>query len=104
MNSSLPPTDDAIAEEITRQLSRRAATSSICPSEVARALQGNEAEWRAVMPRVRTVATLMRDQGRLRITRGGVDVPNAEVHRGAIRLLRGPDFSCGNQLPIERAF
>jgi hypothetical protein len=93
MNSSLPSTDEAIAEEIVRQLSRRAATSSICPSEVARALQSDEVEWRALMPRVRTVATLMRDQGRLRITRGGVDVPNAELHRGAIRLVRGCGFA-----------
>jgi Protein of unknown function (DUF3253) len=104
MKSPLPSIEDAIAKEITRQLSRRAATSSICPSEVARALQSNEVEWRALMPRVRTVATLMRDQGRLRITRGGVDVPNAELHRGAIRLVRGSDFSCGNQLPIEPDF
>jgi Protein of unknown function (DUF3253) len=104
MKSSLPPTDDAIAQEITRQLSRRAATSSICPSEVARALQSNEVEWRALMPRVREVAAAMRDEGRLRITRGGVDVTNAELHRGAIRLVRGSEFSCVNQLPIEPDF
>jgi hypothetical protein len=31
-------TDQAIAAEILRQLARRAADSTICPSEVARAL------------------------------------------------------------------
>jgi hypothetical protein len=84
--------DDDIAREIVRQLSRRAVGSSICPSEVARALQSEAAAWRALMPQVREVAAAMRDAGRLRITRGGGDVPNAALHRGAIRLARGPDF------------
>jgi hypothetical protein len=85
--------DDDIAQEILRQLSRRAADSSICPSEVARALQSDEAAWRALMPQVREVAAAMRDSGRLRITRGGVEVPGDELHRGAIRLARGADFN-----------
>jgi hypothetical protein len=84
--------DDDIAQEIVRQLSRRAADSSICPSEVARALQSDDAAWRALMPKVRGVATAMRQEGRLRITRGGVDVASDALHRGAIRLARGPDF------------
>ena len=84
--------NDDIAQEIVRQLSRRAADSSICPSEVARALQSDEAAWRALMPQVRDVAAALRDACRLRITRGGVDVPTEAVHRGAIRLARGPDF------------
>jgi hypothetical protein len=84
--------DDAIAQEIVRQLSQRAADSSICPSEVARALQSDEAAWRALMPQVREVAAAMRESGRLRITRGGVDVPGSALHYGAIRLARGPDF------------
>jgi hypothetical protein len=84
--------DDDIAQEIVRQLSRRAAESSICPSEVARALESDEAAWRALMPQVREVAAALRDDGRLLITRGGVDVPNDALHRGAIRLARGLDF------------
>lgn len=86
-------THDDIAQEIVRQLSRRAADSSICPSEVARALESDTAAWRALMPHVRKVAAAMRDARRLRITRGGVDVPNDALHRGAIRLARGPDFN-----------
>ena len=85
-------TDNDIAQEVMRQLSRRAADSSICPSEVARALQSDAAAWRALMPQVREVAATMCDAGRVRITRGGVDVPRDELHRGAIRLARGPDF------------
>jgi Protein of unknown function (DUF3253) len=84
--------DDDIAQEIVRQLSRRAADSSICPSEVARALQSDEAAWRALMPQVREVAAALRDDGRLLITRGGIEVPEHELHHGAIRLKRGPDF------------
>jgi Protein of unknown function (DUF3253) len=85
-------TEEDIAQEIVRQLSRRAAASSICPSEVARALQSDEAAWRALMPQVREVAAAMREAGRLRITRGGVEVPGDALHRGAIRLARGLDF------------
>jgi hypothetical protein len=84
--------EDDIAQEIVRQLSRRAADSSICPSEVARALHRDEAAWRALMPQVREVAVAMRKKGRVCIMRGGVDVPGDELHRGAIRLARGPDF------------
>jgi hypothetical protein len=84
--------DDDIAQEIVRQLSRRAADSSICPSEVARALQHDEAAWRALMPQVREVAAAMRNLGRLRITRGGSDVPGDSLHRGVTRLARGPEF------------
>ena len=84
--------DNDIEQEIVRQLSQRAANSSICPSEVARALQTDAAAWRALMPQVPESAAAMRDAGRLRITRGGVDVPNDTLHRGAIRLARGSDF------------
>jgi hypothetical protein len=59
---------------------------------VARALRSDEAAWRALMPRVREVAAAMRSEGRLRITRGGVDVPADALHRGAIRLARGTGF------------
>jgi hypothetical protein len=89
--------DGDIAADILDQLARRAADSSICPSEVARSLADGVA-WRALMPRVREVAATLRDQGRLRITRGGVDVTPAALHRGAIRLARGPGF----EAPPER--
>jgi Protein of unknown function (DUF3253) len=45
------------------------------------------------MPRVRDVAQAMADCDRLRITRGGRPVPRSELHRGAIRLGRGPRFA-----------
>ena len=85
-------TNEDIAKETVRQLSRRAVESSICPSEVARALQSDEAAWRNLMPQVREVAAALCQQGRLRITRRGIDVPLADLHHGAIRLARGPNF------------
>jgi hypothetical protein len=84
--------EDAIAAEIVRQLAKRAATSSICPSEVARALAREEGAWRALMTPVREVAAYLCDAGRLRITRGGRDIEPATLHTGAIRLARGPNF------------
>jgi hypothetical protein len=87
--------DSAIADEIVRQLARRAADSSICPSEVARALACEEGTWRGLMPRVRDVAAQLRDAQRLRITRGGHDIEPATLHTGAIRLARGPRFDDG---------
>lgn len=85
-------TDEDIANEVLRQLSRRAVDSSICPSEVARALQSEEAAWRSLMPQVREVAAAMCAKGGLRITRRGIDVPMSDLHRGAIRFARGPNF------------
>jgi hypothetical protein len=38
------------------------------------------------------VGAAMREGGRLRITRGGKDVPGDSLHRGAIRLARGTNF------------
>jgi hypothetical protein len=84
--------DDAIAATIHALLDQRAADASICPSEVARALVGDAAAWRALMPRVRSVAARSRDAQRLRITRGERDVAPGDEQRGAIRLARGPCF------------
>jgi Protein of unknown function (DUF3253) len=43
-------------------------SSSICPSEVARALATDEAEWRALMPTVREQARLLAKEGLIRVT------------------------------------
>jgi hypothetical protein len=86
----LPPTDADIAEAIEALLAARAASSSICPSEVARRLRADE--WRSLMPAVRRVAATMAAAGRLRITQGEAAVlPQALLDgavRGPIRLRR----------------
>ncbi len=83
---------DPIAQEIARQLSRCAPGSSICPSQVARALHPDAAQWRALMPRVREAAATLQRVGQLRITRGGLDVALDTLHHGAIRLAPGAKF------------
>lgn len=77
-----------IARVINQLLAKREATSSICPSEVARALSADETTWRALMPNVRQVAADMQDAGRLRITRGEAVVERATLDDGPIRLRR----------------
>ena len=68
-------------------LARRAPEATLCPSDVARALRSDDAEWRSLMPRVRAVAGRLVQRGLLRVTRGGRDV-DAEATGGPIRLGR----------------
>ena len=76
-----------IAETIFALLDARAPTATICPSDAARALGGDEAAWRALMPEVRQVAADLARTGRLRVTQRGHDVDALNV-RGPIRLGR----------------
>ncbi len=72
-----------IEQAILRLLAARDAGKSICPSEAARALDGEG--WRRLMPRVRAAAVGMARQGRLVITRHNRPVdPNA--FKGVYRL------------------
>ena len=72
-----------IEAAILRLLAGRRDGATICPSEVARAVEpGN---WRALMPEVRAGATAMAAQGRLRITQKGCPV-DPETARGPVRL------------------
>ncbi|MGJ7581616.1 DUF3253 domain-containing protein [Variovorax sp. RHLX14] len=79
--------DRVIADTIGELLSARVASSSICPSEVARALASGENAWRALMPIVRRVAAKMASEGKLKVTRGA-DIVDAESEGGPIRLRR----------------
>ena len=83
--------DGAATERaILAALARRTSGLSVCPSEVARALDAGD--WRPLMPAVRDAARRLAAQGRIRVTqRGAVLDPRAEW-QGAIRLARGPRF------------
>ena len=72
-----------IAAEILRQTEARGVGSSICPSEVARALAPDD--WRPLMTPVRQAAAALSDAGRVLILRKGKPVPAAQM-RGVIRL------------------
>ncbi len=73
-----------IEQAITRLLTARAPSRSICPSEAARALAG-AAPFRPLMEPVRDVARAMAAEGRLEVTQRGV-VVDPERARGPIRL------------------
>jgi hypothetical protein len=79
--------DRAITDTIERLLQARRPDATICPSEVARDLIGDDGPWRAAMPALRAVAATMVEAGRLRVTRRGVDV-EATSPGGPIRLGR----------------
>jgi hypothetical protein len=100
-------------------LRARAAASTICPSEVARAVARGPADagaseagrgvsnWRALMPLVRERAAAWAGLGRLRISRAGELLdPAGSLAGGPIRIGRGPGFErvaddCAN--PAEGA-
>lgn len=77
-------------------LARRSADTSICPSEVARALHVDD--WRACMPVVREVAARLATQGVVSITQAdSVIDPDTLGHiAGPIRLRRGACFDEGD--------
>jgi hypothetical protein len=77
---------EAISAEILRQTTARGPGKSICPSEVARALQPDEAAWRRLMGPVRTAAVQLAREGHVEVLRKGKPVNPEEEIRGVIRL------------------
>lgn len=82
-----------IAVEILRQVEARGIERSICPSEVARALEAGTAAdggapdaWQRLMTPVRQAARDLARQGRIDILRKGKPVDPAVEPRGVIRL------------------
>lgn len=74
--------DEAIAAAILSLVEARGTDKSICPSEVARAL---DPAWQSLMGPVRQAAIRLAAAGRIDILRKGKPAPPGEV-RGVIRL------------------
>ena len=74
---------------IVEKLAARDASSSICPSEVARELGGDD--WRDLMQPVRDAAHELVRAGTVIITQGSETV-DLETVKGPIRIRRGPEF------------
>jgi hypothetical protein len=74
-----------IEATIAAMVAERGAGKTICPSEVARALAGED--FRPLMPEVREAAAALADRGEVVVTQGGERV-DARTARGPIRLGR----------------
>jgi len=75
-------TDIALERKITELLAARPATSSICPSEVARATSD---DWRDLMEPTRRAARRLVARGEVEITQGG-SVVDPSQFKGPIRI------------------
>ena len=77
--------DQQLEAAILELLAARAATSTICPSEAARAVGGGT--WRDLMEPARSAARRLVDAGQVQVTQGGSVVDPATA-RGPIRIRK----------------
>lgn len=78
---------DARIAATIRTLTRKRGDSSICPSDVARAVGGES--WRAHMDDVRRIAHTLAARGEIVVTQKGEPV-RIDHARGPVRIIRGP--------------
>ena len=79
------PTDALLEQTITELLDRTRAGGTICPSDAARAVGGED--WRALMEPARAAARRMVARGEVEITQGG-SVVDPSTAKGPIRIRR----------------
>jgi hypothetical protein len=80
--------DRQLEDRIRELLAARAATSTICPSDVARSIApDDEAAWRDLMEPVRRAARRLVAAGEVDITQGG-SVVDPSTAKGPIRIRR----------------
>ncbi|ANS27448.1 hypothetical protein WSS_A21254 [Rhodococcus opacus M213] len=77
--------DSELEERIRALLDARSASSSICPSDVARAVAPDD--WRPLMEPVREAARRLADAGEVEVTQRGAVVDPGSA-RGPIRIRR----------------
>jgi len=77
--------DSELEERIRALLDARSARSSICPSDVARAVAPDD--WRPLMESVREAARRLADAGEVEVTQKGAVVDPGSA-RGPIRIRR----------------
>jgi hypothetical protein len=80
------PSEAQAQQAILELLDQRDEGKTICPSEAARALGGDDG-FRELMPMVREAAAKLADDGRLEVTQSG-EVVDPRDHKGPIRLRR----------------
>jgi hypothetical protein len=84
MAAAPAPSDRAIQDAIAALLAQRGPDKTICPSDAARALAGDDG-FRPLMDHVRRVAFALADDGALEVTQRG-EVIDGRTARGPIRL------------------
>ncbi len=84
------PGADALTAKILELCIERGPAKSICPSEVARALEAEEDAWRRLMKPVRRAAIRLAEDGRIEILKKGKRIEPDNV-RGVVRLRISPD-------------
>jgi hypothetical protein len=80
------PVDERLTRSILELLADRAAGATICPSEAARAV-GGEDDWRELMEPARRAARRLVDAGEVEITQRGA-VVDPSTAKGPIRIRR----------------
>ena len=81
-----PEVSAELERTILRLLEQRAPTSTICPSDAARAV-GDEDTWRSLMDLAREAAGRLVRAGEVEITQGG-EVVDLSTATGPIRIRR----------------
>ncbi len=79
------PADHALEQAVLDLLDARAGGATICPSEAARAVGGED--WRAQMEPARAAARRLVARGQVEITQGG-HVVDPSTAKGPIRVRR----------------
>jgi hypothetical protein len=79
------PTDAALERSVLELLAARARSATICPSEAARAVGGDD--WRDLMEPARAAARRLVARGEVEITQGG-RVVDGSTAKGPIRIRR----------------
>ena len=89
MTSRPKDTDTELERTILSLLDDRAPSSTICPSDAARAV-GTADSWRSLMDPARDAARRLVEAGEVVITQGG-EVVDLDSARGPIRIRRRTD-------------
>ena len=79
------PTDAALEQSVLQLLDARAGDATICPSEAARAVGGDD--WRPLMEPARAAARRLVARGLVEITQAG-HVVDGSTAKGPIRIRR----------------
>jgi hypothetical protein len=89
--------ESALENEMRTLVAARGPGKSICPSEVARALTGDDPQrWKQLMPAIRRASVRLARAGELRILRKGKPV-DPDDFKGVYRLASLPHTPEGSE-------